>query len=815
MNGIIAKIAVDKTVYSFDRLFSYVVPNIFKEKLMPGVRVVVPFGRGNTKKQGIVFEISENEENTDGLKEIISVIDDSPVLNNDLLSVAKYMVANTFCTYYDAIHTILPNGYNYKIIPKYLLIKPLDEIDFNELDDNEKKLVYYLKVEGMAKEVNDFFENVSQTVKKNTINRLLEKGIIKESDELFRKVSDKSIRMIKLVEDFSDNLTLTKKQKVIVNLLNEIGVASVKEACYLCGVTEAVIKNLEKKGTIEFFEREVLRTPALSSNIEKYSDISLNDEQKQVFNGIYDLYKSQKPNVALLNGITGSGKTHVFINLINAVINDSKQVILLVPEIALTPQMLNTFHSVFKNDVAVLHSALSLGEQLDEWKRIKSGNAKIVVGTRSAVFAPFNNLGMIIIDEEGESSYKSDKSPRYHARDIAKLRCLHNNCLLLLASATPQIDSYYYATIDKYSLFKLQKRYNSAKLPEVEIVDLKTDKSRGAYAISERLLEELKVNLDRKEQSILLLNRRGYNTHAQCIDCGEAVVCHNCSVAMTFHKANGMLMCHYCGRIEPLPSNCPSCQGSYIRLSGLGTQKLEEELNSVLPEARILRIDTDTTYSKYAFEEKFNEFRSGKYDIMVGTQMVAKGHDFPNVTLTGVILADQTLYSGDYRCGEKTFSLLTQVVGRSGRGDKAGRAIIQTFSPEEPVICYAAKQDYVSFYEDEIEARKALIYPPFCDLCLFSLSGTNEQQVIKASKRLLNIIIDTAKQESFNEPLKVLGPTQADIYKINNKYRYRLILKCHMNAKLKKFIRFILNGVNKLPEFSNISVYADINGDIN
>lgn len=814
MNTAVAEVAVDKTSYSFDKLFTYSVPERLLDVIKPGIRVIVPFGRGNKKQQGMVFSVKPAAEAPAGLKELVSAIDSEPVLNEDLLSAAKYMVKNTFCTYYDAVHTILPNGINYKINPKYSLCAKLNELDYSLLDDCEKAVVLFLNRAGKAKKSDDFFDNFDAPAYKKAIEKLVGKGIIKKTDEATQRISDKTIRMIRLSDDFDSALKYTPKQKSVLDLLARTQAASVKEVCELCSVTQAVVKNLHKAGCIELFDREILRTPGGEAAGQSAGEIKLNAQQQAAFDGISAMCKSGEPGVALLHGITGSGKTSVFLKLIASVINDNKQVIMLVPEISLTPQTLGAFRNIFDKDVAVLHSSLSMGEQLDEWKRIKRGGAKIVVGTRSAVFAPFDNIGLIIMDEEGEFSYKSDKTPRYHARDIAKLRCLNNKCPLLLASATPLVDSYYYAKTGKYSLFTLDKRYNNSALPVVEIVDLKKEPSRGAHAISERLLEELNVNLQNNEQSILLLNRRGYNTHAQCVECGTAIVCPNCSVAMTYHKVNGRLMCHYCGRSERLYETCPTCGSRYIRLSGFGTQKLEEELSDLLPSARVVRMDTDTTYSKYAFEKKFNDFRNGEYDIMLGTQMIAKGHDFPNVTLTGVISADQTLYSGDFRCGEKTFSLLTQVVGRSGRGNKRGRAIIQTYSPDEPVIAYAAAQNYSGFYEDEIEARRALLYPPFCDLCVIGVSGADEQRVINAANTLAAVIISAAKQTSFHEPLKLLGPSQANIYRINKKFRYRLIVKCRMNSSVKKFIRFVLNGALKLPELSDISVYADINGEI-
>ncbi len=815
MSGAAAKIAVDKTVYSFDKLFTYIVPDALLKSVKPGVRVVVPFGRGNKKTQGIVFELFECEASS-GLKCIESVIDSEPVLSPDLISVAKYMVANTFCTYYDAVHTILPNGYNYKIVPVYSLAVPFDEIDFSSLSEAEKQIVMFLKNTHKAEKINDFFESLSGAEFNGCVNELIGSGIIMKTSAAMRRISDKTIKMVRVTgEQVESTEKLTSKQKAVFSLIAQAGTASVKEVCTFCSVTKAVLSNLEKKGYIEYYDREVMRTPSKSLGRKRQTEIVLNAEQQKAFDGIFTLYSQNMPNAALLHGITGSGKTSVFLKLIGAVIQSGRQVIMLVPEISLTPQTLDSFRNTFGKDVAVLHSSLSMGEQLDEWKRIKSGAVKIAVGTRSAVFAPFDNIGLIIMDEEGEFSYKSDKTPRYHAREIAKLRCKNNNALLLLASATPLVDSFYSAKTGKYSLFTLKNRYNNSVLPAVEIVDLKKEPSRGEHAVSERLLEELNVNLKNKEQSVLLLNRRGYNTHAQCVECSAAIVCPNCSVAMTYHKVSGMLVCHYCGLSKPLPDTCPSCHGKYLRLSGIGTQKLEEELSDVFPSARILRMDTDTTYSKFAFEEKLGGFRDGKYDIMLGTQMIAKGHDFPNVTLTGVILADQTLYSGDFRCGEKTFSLLTQVVGRAGRADKPGRAIIQTYSPDDPVISFAAAQNYDGFYESEIEARRAMLYPPFCDLCVFGVSGSDERRVAKAANALAEIIISTAKQSAFHEPLKLLGPTQANVYRINKKYRYRLIIKCRMNPNTKKFIRFVLNGISSLPQFNNISVYADVNGEIN
>lgn len=806
----VADIAVDKTIYSFDKLFSYYIPDELLDAVIPGVRVLVPFGRGNSKKQAVVISVHQADV-SDATKSIYKVIDNSPVLSEEMLEIVKYMVSHTFCTYYDAVRTILPNGLNYNIIPTYSLAKAISEIDFEHLDSSERALIGFLKIAHNANEINKFMDALSENQVNRVVERLEEKEIIKKNEDIKRRVSDKNVRMLRIPQNVSSqSMKLTPKQKCVVELVESAGAAEVKEACYFCGVTEAVIKNLVKLGAIEYYDREIMRIPEYKKL--KPDDIVLNGEQQNVYRGIVSLLENKSPEVALLQGVTGSGKTRVFIELIKYVLSNGKQAVMLVPEISLTPQTVSVFKGEFGDKIAVLHSSLSMGEQLDEWKRIKNGDVQIAVGTRSAVFAPFDNLGLIIMDEEGEYSYKSDSSPRYHARDIAKFRCYKHNALLLLASATPCVESYYNAVKGTYHLFQLKNRFNNCSLPEVKIIDLKKEKIKGD--ISAELAGELEYNLNNKEQSVILLNRRGYNTFAQCVDCGSVIVCPNCSVAMSYHKANGYMMCHYCGKSEPPAQLCPECSGRHIKLVGTGTQKLEDEVSQLFPQAKVLRMDTDTTYSKYSFEKNFSSFKNGEYDIMIGTQMIAKGLNFPNVTLAAVVNADQSLYSGDYRCREKTFSLLTQIVGRSGRGGKTGRALIQTYLPEEPVIKYSASQDFNAFFEDEIEARKALIYPPFCDLCMLGVSGESERDVKKAADILARVIIDNYKKNNFNLPLKLLGPAPALIYKISGKYRYRIILKCIMNKKMRSFIKFILTGINKLDQFNNITVFADVNGEM-
>ena len=655
--------------------------------------------------------------------------------------------------------------------------------------------------------------------KKEAVRALLEKGIIIKMSQAKRNVGDAYIKMLRLSEDFltgNSAAKLTPKQKSIVGLLEENGSASVKEACYICNVTAAVVKNLIKNGVVEEFEYEVLRVPdAGDCKKENAKDIILSDAQQKVFGEVSSRMDGNEPQCFLLHGITGSGKTSVFIRLIDKALDDGKNAIMLIPEIALTPQVVDTFQRLFGAVVAVIHSNLSLSQRLDEYKRIRRGQVRIVIGTRSAVFAPLKNIGIIVMDEEGERSYKSDSSPRYSTASVARLRCKTHNAVLLLASATPSIESYYYAQKGVYRLLELKERFYSGALPNVNIIDMNEERNSGNTSeFSYTLINELDANLKNGEQSILLLNRRGYHTIISCCDCREPVYCPNCSVPLTYHKVNGSMMCHYCGYSAPLISECPHCKSTNIKQTGFGTQKMQEELQELFPQARILRMDADTTFSRYAYEKSFREFGEGKYDIMLGTQMIGKGLDFPNVTLVGVLSIDKALFAGDFRSYERTFSLITQVVGRSGRGDKAGRALLQTFVPEHYIIGLAAQQNYRGFYDEEIALRRALIFPPFCDICVLGISSANDEKTAAAADIMLKIIRDRIKADNIKIPLRVLGPAQYAYGKLNGKYRYRIIIKCKNNSELREFIGNILTDTSKYREFSGISVFADINGEI-
>ena len=487
---------------------------------------------------------------------------------------------------------------------------------------------------------------------------------------------------------------------------------------------------------------------------------------------------------------------------------------MIIPEISLTPQVLKRFRSLFGERVAVIHSGLTLGQRLDEYKRIKKGDADIVIGTRSAVFAPLDNIGLIIMDEEGERSYKSDITPRYNAHDVAKQRCAYHGSTLLLASATPSIESYYLAEKGLYNLIKMKKRYRNIPLPEVSIVDMGEERADGNITeFSRTLVDEINLNLQNGEQTILLLNRRGYHTIISCVDCYQPVYCPNCSVPLTYHRKNGRLMCHYCGYSGELVKKCPSCNSERLKSMGFGTQKLEEELNMYFPTARVLRMDADTTFSRYSYEKNFTDFRNGEYDIMIGTQMIGKGLDFPNVTLVGVLSIDKALYAGDFRSYERTFSLITQVVGRSGRSLKRGRAILQTFIPDHYIINLSAGQDYENFYKEEIALRRTMIFPPVCDMCAFCFSGTDDIQVKKGADAVLGLMRESLRKINPKTPVRVLGPVKCSYGKINSRYRWRIIVKCKNNPEIRGFISGVLKKSAKLKDMSGISLYADMNGD--
>ncbi|MBQ8296214.1 MAG: primosomal protein N' [Ruminococcus sp.] len=812
--SLIAEMAVSNTAYSFDMLFSYAVPEKMASTLKCGCRVLLRFGRGNQLRTGVVMALTDGDAS--GLKPLTEQIDENPVISEELIRLAVYIRENTFCTYFEAVRAMLPPAMSVTVKECYKLNREFG--NYSVLSREARELLEAMSCAETGKAVQIIADSAVSQGNKRLLNELCDCGAL-ESNDIFRQnVGDASVKMVRLTEEYlnsPEKFKLTPKQKAAAEFLRECGTATVKELAYMCGVTAAVVKRLAANGAAEEYDYELLRgVDAGEFERRNPDEIILSDEQQKAHDAVLAQVFERKPSVFLLHGVTGSGKTSVFEKLISDTVRMGRQALLLIPEIGLTPQILKRFRALFGDKVAVIHSGLSLGQRLDEYKRIKRGDASIVIGTRSAVFAPLDNIGLIIMDEEGERSYKSESSPRYTTSDIAKQRCAYHGAALLLASATPSVESYYFAEKGIYRLLEMKKRYHSAELPEVEIIDMNLERESGNKAeFSQRLVEEINLNLRNGEQTILLLNRRGYHTIISCCDCYQPVYCPNCSVPMTFHKANGRLMCHYCGYSSEPVKSCPICGSERMKSMGFGTQRLEEELAMFFPSARILRMDADTTFSRYSYEKNFTAFRNGEYDIMVGTQMIGKGLDFPNVTLVGVLSVDKALYAGDFRSYERTFSLITQVVGRSGRGESKGRALLQTFMPEHYVMNLAAQQDYAGFYREEIAIRRAMIFPPVCDMCVFCFAGTDDTAVKIGADAVLSFMSRKLKEHNPKTPVRVLGPVKCSYGKINGKFRYRIIMKCKNNAEMRSFINAVLVESAKLREMSKITLYADMNGD--
>ena len=696
--------------------------------------------------EGLILAVSDNSEyRDDKLKPILKLLDASPILTESQIKLALFMRDRFFCTVYDAVKAILPAG-----------------LWFNEQGQ--------------------------------------------------RRARDKTVSMIRLAvttEEAAEAMEIKRrralKQARVLELLCSFEALPLHDVLLHADASRQTVKALETQGLVELYEREVFRRPEVYSG-ELLPLPELNAAQEHVYRGLAELSAKEKAAAALLFGVTGSGKTSVYIHLIQNTLQQGKSAILLVPEIALTPQMLQTFSSYFGNEIAVLHSSLSVGERYDEWKRIRSGKARLVIGTRSAVFAPVSDLGLIIIDEEQEESYKSENSPRYNTRDVAKYLCARAGCLLLLGSATPDISSRYNAQLGRYAFFTLPERYNDRALPEVRIVDMKRELRRGNTGdISEPLREELELNLARGEQSILFINRRGAHKLISCVSCGFTYKCPRCSVALTYHSSNRRLICHYCGYSRRVDALCPDCGGE-LKYIGSGTQYIVEQLSELFPGVEVLRMDTDTVAPAGSHEALFDRFRQENIPIMVGTQMVTKGLNFENVTLVGVLSADQSLYAGDYRAGERTFSLITQVVGRSGRGSKPGRAVIQTYTPENQIIRLAAAQDYETFYASEIELRRLQNAPPICDLISVTASGLMEEQVLRTA----HYIADWLRNAFADKPdVSVMGPAPLAVVKVNNRFRYRVNIACPADASLRRMIAQIVMSCSSDKRFRGVSVFAD------
>ncbi len=811
----VVQIAVDQASYYFDKLYSYAVPPTLTGKAQVGCRVLIPFGKGNRRRQGIIIAIDTNVQNVKNLKPIEAILDAQPLVSSELLQLALWMKERTFSTVFDCIRTMLPTGLYMRIKTIYRTTVDVTDEVLETLSEPERRVLIFLADCPEGADAQALMTKCGIEESSPAMATLLRNKMVVRTEGAQRNIGDATVRMARLTaagaEWQSDaDAKLTERQKKVLTFLQASGCASVKEICYYTAVTKAVTDALCKKGLLFYYDNEVLRAPyARQENSQALQDIELNEQQQTAYDTLYGLYAQKAAAAALLYGVTGSGKTQVYIRLVDAVLQDGKQAIVMVPEISLTPQMMRLFLDRYGEKVAVLHSGLSIGERTDEWKRIHRGEAQVIVGTRSAVFAPCANIGLIVMDEEQEHSYKSEQSPRYHARDVAKYRCMQHGALLLLTSATPSAETYLAAQTGRYTLCKLENRFGNTALPHVEIADMRGEEL-GGNCIGEMLTNAVKETLEANKQVILLLNRRGFHTHLSCRSCGYVFTCPSCSISMTYHRANNRMVCHYCGHMETPATKCPQCSSDKIRYSGLGTQRVEEELAEKFPKAKVLRVDADTTMSRVSYEQHFKAFADGKYDIMIGTQMVAKGLDFAGVGLVGVLSADQSLYSADYRSFENTFSLLTQVVGRAGRRDTVGKAVIQTYVPDNYVIDLAAKQDYVGFMETEIAGRKLMKYPPYADLCMFGFVGLSERAVADAATRFLHLLQQKSRENYNDVPLIALDPTPAAVMRVSGKYRYKLIVKTKNTARMRSMVSELLTDFSKAPQNKGVTVYADI-----
>lgn len=811
----LALVAVEGAVFHYDRPFSYRVPPSLLGKAEPGVRVVVPFGAGNRGRQGVILELCPIGKDDGALKPLMEVCDEEPLISSELLGLAGWMKERFYCTLFEALRLMMPAGLNLRVTKSYALSPGFTLENALLLTRDEENAVELLRRRRTPMERSKLLKALGLASDVRLPEELTARGILTENGGVSEKDARATILMLRLSEAADGTpeeppLKLTASQKRVVDALRQFGAASQKETCYYAGVTAAVVRTLVHKGVLEQYEKRLFRNPYQAAPREEQKPV-LSPVQKTAYERLLKQYGRHEASAALLYGVTGSGKTLVFLSLIENVLAEGRGVIVLVPEISLTPQAVQRFTARFGSGVAVLHSGLSVGERLDEWERARSGQARVVVGTRSAVFAPVRDLGLIILDEEQEHTYKSESAPRYHARDVARYRCAKADAMLLLASATPSVESFYMASQGRYSLVRLDERYGGATLPRVVVVDMKQQLAAGrASPISETLEKELACNLKRGEQSILLLNRRGYSTYIFCADCGETLTCPNCSISLTYHAANGRLMCHFCGYSEAPRKVCPKCGSRHLQYSGTGTQKLEQALNELFPTARVLRMDTDTTLAKFSHEKILKRFENEGYDILLGTQMVAKGLDFPRVTLVGVLSVDGMLNMNDFRASERTFALLTQVVGRAGRGGLQGRAVVQTFTPEHRVLLLAARQDYDVFYGEEIRLRKMLLYPPFCKLCEVCFSGPSRETAAKGAEEF-NTLLHKASAEQPRMPLRVYGPAPAGIVKAGGRYRYRLLLKCADTKAFREMMANLLCVFGRMPCAKKCAAYIDMN----
>lgn len=821
-NKVFVEVVVDNTSSNTDRFFTYIVPEEYKKDIEIGKKVLVPFGIGNKLVEGIIVNIiCHTDIEYKRIKPIKTIFNDDPVLSNDLIKLSFWMKEKYLAQYSDILRTMLPTGTTNKAIDVVNLINN----DKNILDKinskNQLKIIEFLERHGEA-EAQDIKEATGITNINPSLNSLFMSGIIQitktvssEVNKRYEKVVKRNFGFEHMEEALSKLAKNATKQIEIINYIKNIESIKLKELMMNTNCSLSSLKSLEEKKIIKIEDVEVKRE-AITKEIEPYNKVKLTQDQKYCVDKIYNDYLTNGYNKYLIHGVTGSGKTEIYLQLIEKVIEMGKQAIVLVPEISLTPQTVERFAGRFRNNVAVLHSGLSNGERYDEWRKIKEHEVQIVVGARSAIFAPFDNLAFIIIDEEHETSYKSSMNPKYNAIEVGEKRCEIEGATLILGSATPSIESYYKAKQGEYKLLELSNRVNRREMPEIKVIDMKKELDNGNKSMFSNILyNSIAENLNAKKQTILFLNRRGFSTFISCRKCGFVVKCKKCDISLTYHMAQNILKCHYCGYTMNPPTLCPSCNSKYIKYFGTGTQKVEEEVKRLFPHARTARMDIDSTSRKGSHERIFGKMKKGDIDILIGTQMISKGLDFPNVTLVGIIAADTTLNIPDFKASERTFQLLTQVGGRAGRGEYDGKVILQTYEPEHYSIVTAKSHDFISFYNKELSIRKEFNYPPFTDIINIIVSGENEKDTYNISNFIAEEIrqLIYKKTNSLEKREIVIGPMDAPIYKIKGKYRRQIIIKTNKSDILMvtKAIDWVNKKNREKKDYKKVNVSIDIN----
>ncbi len=799
--------------YSIDAQYDYFIPLDIRGEISRGSFVTVPFGRSNRRQLALVVCLLHAPSFKDS-KPIESICLDRSPLSEEMIRLCEFIKEQTLCTMGEALRCVLPSSAVGRM-NEFFYPLPTKGPDTSSGFSPSDLFVYEYILNSGGKSMEAIKAKFGAATAREACDKLFSKGHIgkemqaskahgEEFENFYALAIDKSEAKAVIDGESKTKLRSAVHKAVVGALLSSVEPVSADELKRNCSAGKAQFKALIDKGIIKVEAKRIDRTAAISRGIfEPMQNISLNPEQTEAYDEIRALIDSDKPSAALLFGVTGSGKTSVIIKAIDRALESGKGVIMLLPEIALTPQTLKIFGSRYGDRVALIHSGLSSGERHENYMRIRSGECDLVVGTRSAVFAPVHDLGLIVIDEEHESTYKSDTDPKYHARDIARFRCAYNDAVMLLSSATPSLESFSKAREGKYKLLRLKERYGGAVLPDVKIYDMRNEQRSGNQSPIGRLLrEQLKETTERDEQAVLFLNRRGYNTSVSCRTCSETLTCPNCSISLNYHtrKGNyddGFLFCHFCGYKIRMPERCPSCGGEHLQKIGFGTQRIEREISELLPEKRVLRMDADSTSTKDSLPDLLNKFKNREADILLGTQMVTKGHDFPDVTLVGVLLADMSIYMDDYHANERTFSMLTQVIGRAGRSEKNGVAVIQTNNPDNDTIKLACAQDYEAFYESEIRLRKLLVFPPYCDIALINVVCSDEKQALIGAARLREEIDKYSQTEFSDVKLMVFGPFESPVYKADGKYRMRIVIKCKLNKRSREFFSRLLTDFGK------------------